>query len=452
MNSPSVDSLARRRFLQAGTLALFAGAVPAQRARGFSPDSDEGIRSFGRAKRCILVYLLGGPPQIDMWDMKPLAPAEIRGPFKPIQSAVTGMHFSEHLPRLAACAGDVAILRSVTFRNNDHPFMIYHTLTGRESRVPLGANTVLPPSRTDDPHMGAVVWKFKHREPGVPGYVALPEVQVRMKPTPVSGGGRAGFLGAAYDPLAINDDPRSPPAGMKLPGEVTAERFAKRQSLLAVLDGRAPRSLASDDYQTFRRSASRLIGSSAGGMFALEREPAPLHERYGRHRFGQSLLLARRLVEHGVSFVGVHFNHMTRCDGWDTHSNNFQALEGELLPLLDQGLSALVGDLKDRGMLDETLVVVMGEFGRTPRVNANAGRDHWGACASVLFAGGGIPGGHLVGASDSNCAYPCELPVAPADVVATIYHALGLAPHTLMHDPLGRPLVIAEGKPIRQLF
>ena len=217
--------LSRRRLLHAGTLALFAGGAPARVARGFSPDSINGVNSFGRARRCILVYLLGGPPQIDMWDMKPLAPAEIRGPFKSIASPVPGMQFCEHLPRLASHARGLAILRSVTFPNNDHPAMIYHSLTGRESRVPLGANTVLPPSRSDDPHMGSVVARFKHQAVGVPGYVAIPEVRVRMMPIPVSGGGRAGLLGAAYDPITINDDPREPPAGLRLPDELSAERF-----------------------------------------------------------------------------------------------------------------------------------------------------------------------------------------------------------------------------------
>jgi hypothetical protein len=441
--------IARRRFLQAGTLALFAGAAPA--ARALTPSAAAG--SFGRAKRCILVYLLGGPPQIDMWDMKPEAPAEIRGPFKPIASPVPGMHFCEHLPRLAGQARELAILRSVTFPNNDHPAMIYHTLTGRESRVPLGANTVLPPSRSDDPHMGAVVARFKHQAGGVPGYVAIPEVRVRMQTAPVSGGGRAGLLGAAYDPLAINDDPREVLAGFKMPEGLSTERFAERQSLLAMLDGRAPKALASSDYQAFRNSATELVGSAAaGGMFALDKESPSERARYGSHRFGQSLLLARRLIEHGVSFVGVHFNYMTKCDGWDTHQKNFEALKEELLPLLDEGLSALVTDLRERGLLDETLVVTMGEFGRTPRVNPQGGRDHWGHSSSVLFAGGGVRGGNLVGASDRTCAFPAELPVAPADVVATIYHALGLAPHTLMYDPLGRPMTISEGKAITQLF
>lgn len=453
MGASNSYHLARRRFLQAGTLALFAGATPAGVARAFTPESSEGLQSFGRAKRCILVYLLGGPPQIDMWDMKPDAPAEIRGPFKSIASAVPGMRFCEHLPRLAARADDLAILRSVTFPNNDHPAMIYHSLTGRESRVPLGANTVLPPSRSDDPHLGAVVARFKHRRTDAPGYVAIPEVQVRKLTTPVAGGGRAGFLGAAFDPLAINDDPRDPIAGFKLPEGLSGERFAARQSLLTMLDGRAPRAAASRDYGAFRESAAQLIGSAAaGGMFNLSAEAEATRDRYGRHRFGQSLLLARRLVEHGVSFVGVHFNHMTKCDGWDTHQKNFEALKDELLPLVDEALSALVADLKDRGMLDDTLVVTMGEFGRTPRVNNDGGRDHWGHCSSVLFAGGGMRGGRLVGASDRICAFPAELPVAPADVVASIYHALGLEPHTVMHDTQGRPIAISEGRPIAQLF
>ncbi len=442
----------RRTFLQAGTLTFFAGLSQARRANAFTHERSQASASFGRAKRCILVYLLGGPPQIDMWDMKPQAPAEIRGPFQSIASPVAGMRFCEHLPRLAAHAPDLSILRSVTFPNNDHPFMIYHTLTGRASRVPLGANTVLPPSRSDDPHLGAVVAKFKHRKRGIPGYVAIPEVQVRKQTTPVAGGGRAGLLGAAYDPLAINDDPGVPPLGLKLTDDMSPDRFAGRQSLLAVLDGHTARSAAMQEYRTFRQSAADLVGSAGDGMFALDRESPQTHKRYGKHRFGQSLLLARRMVECGVSFVGVHFNHMTKCDGWDTHKQNFPALKDELLPLLDQGLSALLGDLKDRGLLDDTLVVTMGEFGRTPKVNRDGGRDHWGFCSSVLWAGGGVRGGNLVGKSDATCAYPTDLPVGPADVVASIYHALGLAPHTLMHDPLGRPLAITDGQVIQQLF
>ena len=263
MGASDSYQLARRRFLQAGTLALFAGAAPAGVARGFTPASNDGTPSFGRAKRCILVYLLGGPPQIDMWDMKPDAPAEIRGPFKSIASAVPGMRFCEHLPRLAARADDLAILRSVTFPNNDHPAMIYHSLTGRESRVPLGANTVLPPSRSDDPHLGAVVARFKHRRTDAPGYVAIPEVQVRKLTTPVAGGGRAGFLARRsirWRSTTIRAN-RSP--GSSCPRDCPGERFAARQSLLTMLDGRAPRAAASRDYRhvsRIGRAAHRLRG------------------------------------------------------------------------------------------------------------------------------------------------------------------------------------------------
>jgi hypothetical protein len=444
----SFRPIPRRLFLEAGTLALFGGATRPNVA--LAGDSAAG----GRAKSCILVYLLGGPPHIDMWDLKPDAPAEIRGPFQAIDTNVPGIRFGEHLPRLARQADKLAILRSLTYPNSDHPFMIYHTLTGRVSPVPLGENTVLPPSRNDHPHMGAVVSKFKHADPGVPGYVAIPEVRVRMQPLPVAGGGRAGMLGPRYDPFAINDDPTQPLPALRLPWDVSAERFERRQSLLATLDGHSPQARPPEEYQTFRGSASRLVGSaSVKEMFQLDKEPRAMRDAYGMHRFGQSLLLARRLVENGVSFVAVHFNYMSLCDGWDTHAKNFPCLKDELLPILDQGLSALLDDLAGRGLLDKTLVVTMGEFGRTPKVNEQGGRDHWGPCGAVVFAGGGIRGGRLIGASDRIGAYPTDLAVGPPDVVASIYHALGMNPETLMYDALlGRPMTLSEGRPIAQLF
>ncbi|HUY32409.1 MAG TPA: DUF1501 domain-containing protein [Pirellulales bacterium] len=443
-----VGSISRRLFLEAGTLALFGGA------RRAAPVLAGNSAAGGRAKSCILVYLLGGPPHIDMWDLKPDAPAEIRGPFQPIATNVPGIRFGEHLPLLARQADKLAVLRSLTYPNNDHPFMTYHTLTGRVSAVPLDANTVLPPSRNDHPHMGAVVAKFKHTSTDVPGYVAIPEVRLRMQPLPVAGGGRAGMLGPRYDPFAINDDPSQPLPALQLPHDVSAERFARRQSLLAVVDGHSPKARPPDEYQTLRGSASRLLGSSTTQeTFSLDKEPEALRDRYGMHRFGQSLLLARRLVENGVSFVAVHFNYMSLCDGWDTHAKNFPCLKDELLPLLDQGLSAMLDDLAGRGLLDETLVVTMGEFGRTPKVNDQGGRDHWGSCASVVFAGGGTRGGTVVGASDKIGAYPTDRAVGPPDVVATIYHALGLKPESLMYDALlGRPMTLAEGRPIDPLF
>lgn len=436
----------RRDFFQLGMAGMLSGLAVPQLSVAAPVPRHKPIRS------CILIYLLGGPPHLDMWDPKPTAPAEIRGPFRPIATKVPGVQFSEHLPRLAGMADKLAVVRSVSYANNDHPYMIYYTLTGRVSPAPLGANTVLPPSRMDYPHMGSVVAKFKHSDWAVPGYVAIPEVRIRMQAVPVSGGGRAGFLGPSYDPFAINDDPRDPLSAIQLPTGVSTQRFESRGGLLAVLDGCAPRARAAQEHEAFRRSAGRLLSSPATReLFDLDKEPGPLRDRYGRHRFGQSMLLARRLAESGVSLIGIHFNHMTRCDGWDTHARNFDCLKDELLPLVDNSMSALLDDLDQRGLLEETLVVCMGEFGRTPRINGNAGRDHWGHCGSVVFAGGGIRGGQIIGSSDPIGAYPREQPVDPADIQASIYQRFGLDPHQEMHDRLGRPLPLSIGTPVRQL-
>lgn len=443
---PPYASLRRREF---GRLTLPAlGSLAALRA-GSSTAADGLARP---AKNVVLVYLLGGPPHQDMWDLKPAAPKEIRGSFNPISTAVPGMQISEYLPKLAQRAERLALLRSLTYPNNDHPYMTYHTLTGRVSPVPLGANTVLPPTRSDHPHIGSIISKFHHQNPAVPGYVAVPEVFIRMGPQYVAGGGKAGYLGPRFDPLPVNEDPTKKIATLDLPENVSGERFAGRTSLLAMLDGRSPRAARSAVYQSQRTTASQLTRHSQGGLLDLEAEPATMHERYGQDRFGQSLLLARRLVERGVSFVGVHFNYMTKCDGWDTHKNNHKCLKDELLPMLDRGLSTLLDDLADRGLLDETLVVTMGEFGRTPKINNQAGRDHWGACSSVALAGGPVRGGTIVGASDKTAAYPITRPVSPVDFTATILHAVGLSPETLMHDRLNRPLPLSTGSPIHELL
>src|SRR5262245_3835648 len=438
----------RRAALRAAALGLLGGFATPARLRA-APDGPPG---FGRAKSCILVYLLGGPAHQDTFDLKPGAPVEVRGPFRPVATTVPGIRVCEHLPRLAAQAHRMAVVRSVSYPNHDHPFMIYYTLTGRVSPAPLGENTVLPPSRTDYPHFGSVVAKFKHRDDRVPGYVAIPEVRVRMQAVPVSGGGRAGFLGPAFDPFPVNDDPAAVTA-LRRPPEVPAARLDGRAALLAALEGCRNGAKAADEHEAFRRSGVRLLRADGGrDPFDLDREPPAVRDRYGRHRFGQSLLLARRLTEAGVSVAAVHFNFMSKCDGWDTHAKNFECLQGELLPLLDQGLSALIDDLADRGRLGETLVVCMGEFGRTPKVNANGGRDHWGHCASVVLAGGGVCSGRLVGASDAIAAYPRELPLDPADIQATVYHCLGLHPEEEMRDQFGRPLPLSVGRVVSQLF
>jgi hypothetical protein len=444
----------RREFLRVGGGLALAGLVLPRTARPGQPS----LSSGGAAKSCILVYLLGGPPHIDMFDLKPDAPAEYRGPFRPIATNVPGTQVCEHLPRLAGMADKFALLRSVSHRNSNHTPMIYYTLTGRHTDQPDRDNDIRPPQRTDFPHSGAVVSRFRQSPDGLPGYVALPELAIRSSTrgeykrarTPLRGGG-AGFLGPRFEPLAVNGEPGTRDAipALALPDGVSAERFDDRSGLLSILDHRGPNVLETAAESDVRQRAVVLTGSANRGRLqtvSLDGEPARVRDRYGRHRFGQTMLLARRLVEAGVPTIAVHFNEMTVCDGWDTHSKNFEACKDELLPMLDEGLSALIEDLDQRGRLAETLIVCMGEFGRTPKINANAGRDHWGECSSVLLAGGGVRGGVVLGASDKIAALPARDPVDPTDIQATMYHCLGLDPHLTIRDHAQRPWEISQGK------
>jgi hypothetical protein len=453
----------RRQFLRIGTGLAAAGfSLP----QWLTPHASAGSTASGsgRAKSCVLVYLLGGPPHQDMFDLKPDAPAEVRGPFLPIPTNVAGTQICEHLPHLAGMADRYALVRSVSHNNHNHTPMIYYTLTGRDTEFPAQDNDIRPPQRSDFPHTGCVVAKFKQAGASLPPFIALPELAIRSSTEgefkrarlPLRGGA-AGFLGPRYEPLLVNGAAGSHEAipALDLPEGVTAERFEQRAALLALLDHRSPRVAATNDFGALRQSAIALTGSASRGLevFSLDAEPAKVRERYGSHRFGRTMLLARRLVEAGVPMVAIHWNEMTVCDGWDTHSKNFEGLKSELLPMLDQGLSALIADLHERGLLDETLIVCMGEFGRTPKINGNAGRDHWGSCSTTLLAGGGIQGGQVYGASDKQAAYPVTNPVDPIDIQATLYHCLGLDPQrTMMYDPLQRPLPISEGRLLRELL
>jgi hypothetical protein len=443
----------RRAFLRIGGCLALAGSASPALAQP---------RPTGAARSCILVYLLGGPPHLDMWDLKPAAAAEIRGPFKPIATSVPGVQVCEHLPRLAALAHRYALVRSVSHNNHNHTPMIYYTLTGRQVEQPGVDNDVRPPQRGDAPHVGAVLARFKPTPAGLPGYVALPELAVRSSTqgqfkrarTPLRGGA-GGFLGPLVDPLMVNGDPGTPEAipALMPPKDVAGERLEQRAALLSVLEQRGPALGGTQTHTELRRQAVALTGAAGGAAraFSLAGEPPALQDRYGRHRFGRALLLARRLAEAGVPMIAVHFNEMTVCDGWDTHSGNFEALKTELLPMVDQGISALLEDLEQRGLFDETLVVMLGEFGRTPKINAAAGRDHWGSCQSVLLAGGGIRGGTVYGKSDRIGAYPVADAVDPVDIHATMYHCLGLDPEQTMYDSLHRPFPLSTGRVIQAL-
>lgn len=454
----------RREFLRqgAGLCALGVAWNQARAERAQFDDERTTPRSVGRAKSCILVYLLGGPSHLDMFDLKPEAPAEVRGPFQPIDTNLPGVRICEHLPRLATMADRYALVRSVSHPNSNHTPMIYYTLTGKQTAEPLVDNDVRPPLRTDAPHFGSIVSLFKNSG-AMPGYVAIPEVAVRSSTSgefkrarsPLRGGS-GGFLGAACDPLCINGEPGDPGAvpALSLPEGVSVERFSERARVLDLLN-RARESSQNSAYDEIRSRALVLSGAAnaAGSpLFSIAQEPVAVRERYGHHRFGQAMLLARRLTEAGVPFVAVHFNEMTVCDGWDTHGKNFEGLQTELLPYLDQGLSALLEDLDQRGRLDETLVACLGEFGRTPKINANAGRDHWGPCSTTLLAGGGIRAGQTYGASDSLGAYPKSDSVDPVDIQATMYHCLGMQPQSTIYDALHRPHAICLGQPVRTLL
>ncbi|MFO1093622.1 MAG: DUF1501 domain-containing protein [Planctomycetaceae bacterium] len=458
MSTVTSNAIGRRSALLriGGGLAL--GSVPV-----LSPAAGATAgRNPGTARSCILIYLLGGPPQLDTFDPKPNAPAEVRGPFGVVTTSLPGVQFCEHLPRMAAGLKRFSIVRSVSHRNSNHTPMIYYTLTGRHTAIPEQDNDIRPPLRTDFPHVGSVISRLMGSPNALPGYVAIPEVAIRSS---LSGefkrvrsplrGGSAGFLGAKYDPLTVNGEPgrADAVADFSVPQEVSESQQSLRATLLDTLDGK-PRASRQRAYQGLREQALLLTGSagSARRLFSLDDEPAAVQERYGTHRFGKALLLARRLAEAGTPLVAVHFNEMTVCDGWDTHSKNFEALQTELLPMVDQSVSALLEDLEARGRLDETLVVCQGEFGRTPKINGNAGRDHWGPCSSTLLAGGGIRGGIVHGASDAIAAYPVRDLVDPVDIQATMYYCLGLDPHSLIRDQEGRPWEISTGRVLTELL
>lgn len=426
----------------------------------------------GRAKSTILFFLSGGASHIDTWDLKPDAPVEYRGPFRPIATSAPGVRFCEHLPLLAKEARHLAVVNSVagTVNTNDHHAGYYYQLTGHvpdESFRTLGNNRT--PFPDDWPFVGTVVGA--KRPPGMrlPNAITLPQ---RPSKAPYTRPGQfAARLGVEYDPLYLqgsHDRPlefRAP--SLTLSGDVSAARLADRLSMRRALDAARVEFDAQPSFDRLRdRAATLLAGAGTLAAFDLADEPARVRERYGETVNGMSLLLGRRLVEAGVPFITVFWLEDERTNdkcksggGWDTHGNNFNCLKDDLLPQFDRGFSALVGDLHDRGLLDSTLLLVTSEMGRTPKIGdprsggaAGAGRDHWTHCLSVLLAGGGIRGGRTYGTSDKRAEYPADRKVTPADIAKTVYHAMGIT-DLEARDREGRPYsLLAEGEPILDLF
>lgn len=458
--------IGRRRVLHAGPLAWLSTSlwqivngttVLATPAAGSAGSSRELQATFGRAKSIIYLFLSGGPSQYETFDPKPEAPAEIRGSFSPIASKTPGINLCELLPRTAAISDRLAIVRSFATDDPNHESAGYWINTGRKYVGP----DMRALSPTDWPTLGSIVKMLRPTDRGPLSSVMLPE-PIIANPNVFLPGQNAGFLGRRWDPEILKCDPSAADfqiESLALPEHVTIDRLTSRNVLLKELNAshglQSPRTT---DYERLRQKAFGILRSgTAQGTFAIDKEPLKLRDRYGRGKWGQSVLLARRLVESGVRMVFVQW---PREPGdlsapnplWDTHARNNARMKDILCPQFDQGFTALIEDLESRGLLDETLIVAVGEMGRTPKFNSNGGRDHWGNVFSFVLAGAGIRTGQVYGASDRNGAYPARDRVAPPDLTATILHLLGIGHEATFSDRTGRPQRTTEGEPIRGLL
>jgi hypothetical protein len=459
------EGRSRREWLRIGGLsALGLGLPDLLRTRALQAASPHGSPITpvpARAKSCIVLFLFGAPAHQDTWDMKPDAPSELRGEFKPISSSVPGTMLGEHMPRLASMADRYAIVRSMSHPDNIHTVAMHYMLTGTRHAAP---STNPRNSPADFPTFGAVMnYLHANRGPRVLNSTddgGLPRgISLNAPANQVSAGNHifpgffAGFLGSAYDPLFVSQD-ASAPDFQAIPACDEPSRLGDRRTLLGEVDRQADQLARVADVRSvdrfYERAFSILTAAATRQACDLTRESPQLRDRYGMNSFGQGCLLARRLVEAGVPLITVNW---ARDDAfWDTHKDNFKDLKSKLLPPFDLGFSALLEDLAQRGLLDETLVVCLAEFGRTPKINSAAGRDHWAPCFSVVLAGAGVRGGLVYGASDRIAAYPTDSPVSPADLAATIYSSLGVDPSMEIRDRTGRPYTLAAGRPIGQLF
>ena len=431
----------------------------------------EGSKSQSRrARSCISIFLCGGPSQPDLWDLKPEAPSGIRSEFAPIATSVPGLQFSELIPQVARHADKLALIRSMTHTDNAHGTAIARSILGQKPADPAAEHV----ARQDPPGLGAIVNRCLGVKGPLPSWVILPRYFGTNSP-PYKGQS-GGFLGRGWDPVMLDKERKGSLTDapltlgeLELAEGMNTARLAARRHLSGSLGKSLQAESVASTNELFEAAHGLLGSPSVRQAFELAREPESLRERYGRNEYGQSLLLSRRLVESGVRFVNVFWTFFDtkgcQFNLWDNHgvANDVCGIDGQLTgrqqlthqyctPSFDRSFSALLEDLKDRGLLDETLVTVAGEFGRTPKINATGGRDHWAHCYTQLLAGGGVQGGAVWGASDRQGAYVARDPVSPDDFAATTLHAFGLTPETTITDPLGRPIPITPGHPVTALF
>ncbi len=425
------NGVSRRHALRLGATGLIGGmTLP----RLLELQAKAGTISAPKAKSCLFIFLEGGPPHQDMWDPKPEAPVEIRGPFLPIATNVPGTFVTDQLPLCAKMADRYTIVRSHSHKDNGHSTGYHYVMTGRRANFADGDNPV--PNNDHFPSIGSVVSRELGQRGALPAYINLPH--------PMQGGG-PGFYGAEHAPFVIEADPSQPDFEVKdltPDARLSQQRISTRQRLLAGID-QIERERARGRARTmstyYDKAYSLITSPEAKKAFDIHSEPDKVRDAYGRTQIGQCMLLGRRLIEGGCRFVGVD------APGWDVHFNCFPSLRTDLIPYVDRAFSALIADMSERGLLDETLVVMMGEMGRTPRVNAQAGRDHWSMAQTIIFAGGGTKPGIVIGATDREAAAPTTDPVSVSDLLRTISLQMGIDPDKAYADPLGRPVPIVDG-------
>ncbi|WP_010584059.1 DUF1501 domain-containing protein [Schlesneria paludicola] len=460
------NSLSRREVMRIGGLGACGLSLPQllgpRSLRATETATNVMIKpSIGKAKSCIVLFLMGGPPQHSTWDPKPEAPKEVRGQIGSIETCVPGVRFGELMPKLAQRADKLALLRAISTNDNAHSSSGYYMLTGRP-HAPMNAENVNPGAPNDWPNWGAVLQRLRPPARDLPTSVRLPH-HIFNTDGSVWPGQDGGMLGQSADPWLFRCAPASPDyriTEFQLPGDVSLDRLSFRRDLVRAIA--RPHEMSADAglLKTFgdqQERAYRVLASAASrGAFDISAESVATRERYGTTQFGQSCLLARRLIEADVRLVQVNWyrgaDEPTDKPCWDSHADETNRLKDVLIPPTDDAFSALLDDLSDRGMLDETLVVCMSEFGRSPKMNANGGRDHWGSVFSIALAGGGIQGGTVHGSSDEIGGFPKSGRVGPEDLTATILHCLGFAPETEFHDMQGRPHVISRGQVIQPIL